>query len=443
MSEDKSAQKFIAKFLEWVFQNDSDHMVYRGLADESQKAESSLHRRLRGKSKSAPKEEFIRASEELVKQAQLQGYARDPAGDLKDLQLMGRLQHYGAATCLIDFTKNPHVALWFACLPSKQKDGGADGKVIAVDISKYDTVPSNRLGDSLRKLMKEDHPWKWKPESLGNRDITQHSEFIFGQPEVESSEEITIPAALKADILKELVKIDILEERLFSDLYGFAQINAHDRPYRHYSESADYYATLAAQEAESNDHQGAIHWYGVAIMRDSTNSNWFKKRGDTKKEWGEYKSAIDDYNRVLEINPQDASAYHNRGYAKDELGDYKGAIDDYDRALEINPQDASAYYNRGIAKGQLNDYKGAIADYDRALEINPQDADAYYNRGHAKDESGDYKGAIADYDRVLEITPQDADAYRNRAITKKKSGDKEGAAADFQKAEELEKLKKK
>ena len=434
----------VAEFIEWVGEIGGENMLYRGLADKSQKAEASLHRRLRGKSESAPKEEFIRASEELVKQAKLRGYARDPAGELKDLQLMGRLQHYGAATCLIDFTKNPQVALWFACLPSKQKGGGADGKVVAIDSSdtdEYKTVQLEHLKNyELEDFMKSGHLWKWKPESLDNRVIAQHSEFIFGESVVEPKpgNEIIIPFALKAEILRELAKNDISEEYLLSDFYGFAQINAHDRPYRYYSASADYYADLAAQAAESDDYQGAIHWYGVAIMKDSTNPDWFKKRGDAKYELSYYKSAIADYDRALAINPQYAIACYNRGNAKYELSDYKGAIADYDRALAINPQYADAYINRGVARRQLGDTKGAIADYDRALAINPQDADAYYNRGLAKRQLDDFSGSIADLDQAIGMAPQDALAYYNRGLAKRAQGDEKGATKDFRQAKKLD-----
>ena len=442
MDEDKSskAQKFIAGFMKWIADVGGDNMLYRGLADESQKAEASLHRRLRGKSQFAPKEEFIRASEELVKQAKLRGYARAPAGELKDLQLMGRLQHYGAATCLIDFTRNPLVALWFACLQPNQKGDSADGKVVAVDTTKYQTVQLEDLKNhTLGYFMKSGFLWKWKPENLDNRVIAQHSEFIFGKPVVEPKpgNEIIIPFALKAEILQELAKNDISEEYLLSDFYGFAQINAHDRPYRYYSEGADYYATFAAQAAESGDHQGAIHWYGVAIMKDSGNPDWFKKRGNAKDESGEYEDAIADYDQALKINPQDAVAYYNRGNAKGQLDDFKGAIDDYDRALEINPQDADAYINRGIAKRKSGNPKGAIDDYDRALEINPQDADAYYNRGFAKDELREYKSAIADYDRAIELAPQDAATYNNRGVAKERWRDKDGAEAAYNYADAI------
>ena len=441
-----SVAEFMAEFRGWVTKNGGENMLYRGLADKGQKAEASLHRRLRGKSEfDLPKTEFIQASEYLVGQAKLRGYARDPAGEWKDLQLMGRLQHYGAATCLIDFTRNPLVALWFACQPSNQEDDNAkesndaDGKVVAVDSSdpdKYKTVQLEHLDYSLEDFMTADNLWKWRPENLESRVIAQHSEFIFGDSVVLTDEHITIPFALKADILRELAKNDISEERLFPDFYGFAQINAHDRSYR-YRDSANNYASLAAQAAQSGDYQGAIHWYSVAIMKDPTNSSWFNNRGNAKYALSNHKGAIADYDRAIEINPQGANAYYNRGNANLNLGDYQSAIADYGRAIEITPQDADAYYNRGLTRIQSDDFSGAIADFDRAIEITPQDATAYNNRGNAKKRLGDLPGAITDYDRAIEINPQDAIAYNNRGNIKGQSGDLSGAITDYDRAIEI------
>ena len=49
---------------------------------------------------------------------------------LTDIQMLSVLQHQGAATMLLDFTENPLVALWFACVDKPE----SDGKVFAVDI---------------------------------------------------------------------------------------------------------------------------------------------------------------------------------------------------------------------------------------------------------------------------------------------------------------------
>ena len=47
---------------------------------------------------------------------------------------MAALQHNGAATCLIDFTTNFHVALWFACATTKTaKTAETNGRVFIVN----------------------------------------------------------------------------------------------------------------------------------------------------------------------------------------------------------------------------------------------------------------------------------------------------------------------
>ena len=465
----------VADLVKWVDTIDRD-MLYRGLTNKARKVSASICRRL---GVEVSKEEFIHASEGMVEQAKQRGYARDKVGELKDLQIMANLQHAGAATCLIDFTKNPMVALWFACQPSKDEDGKeADGKIIAVagKPPKYEIIGSDNLGLPLKELLSKDHLWRWWPENLNSRIVAQHSEFIFGERAISPDEYIAavIPADNKVAILRELVKYNISLEHLFPDFEGFARVNAHNRPYK-----PDYYASLAERAAQAGEYQRAIHWYDIAI-NDWNSSVWLNDRGNAKMlaghlqdaiadftaaiklnqeyakaysnrgianhKLGDYNSAIADFDRAIELNPQDAFAYYNRGNAKCDLGDYDNAIADYDRAIELNPQDATVYHNRGIAKGQLDDHKGAIADYDRAIKLNPQYADAYYNRGFAKetwcDKEGtkadyDYTDAIADYDRVIELNPQYTAAYVGRGNAKYELGNYDNAIADYDRAIEL------
>ena len=467
VGESENKIRSVADLVKWVGEIDRD-MLYRGLTNKAREVSASIYRRL---GMSASKEEFIHASEGMVEQARQRGYARDKAGELKDLQIMANLQHAGAATCLIDFTKSPLVALWFACHPSKDKNGKeADGKIIAVACKppKYKIIESDDLGLPLKEFLGKDHLWRWRPANLNSRIVAQHSEFIFGERAISPDEYVAavIPADNKAAILRELVKHNISSEHLFPDFEGFARFNAHNRPYK-----PDYYASLAERAAQSGEYQRAIDWYDIAV-KDWNSPVWLNERGNAKKiiddlsgaiadftaaiqldekyakayfnrgitknELGDYESAIADYDRAIELNPQYASAYYNRGNANHELGNYEGAIADYDWAIKLNPKNANTYYNRGTAKGQSDDLPGAIADFDRAIKLNPQYASAYNNRALATKKSGDLSGAIADYSRAIELNPQYALAYRNRAIAKKAQGDKEGASADFQLAKKLE-----
>ena len=174
----------------------------------------------------------------------------------------------------------------------------------------------------------------------------------------------------KGEISKELKeKFGITEERLFSDFTGFAQSNAHDRPYRDYS---------------------AEDYFYLGMM--------FRQRGDLEK-------AIEACDKALELNPQFAEANALRGAAKHILGDLVDAIADFDKALELAPNDMRVYRNRGIAKRLSGDHQGAIADFDNAIELAPEYARAYRHRGRAKRALGNEMGAQADFAKAQELDP--------------------------------------
>ena len=233
----------------------------------------------------------------------------------------------------------------------------------------------------VKEFLNQGKLWKWEPSGLNNRIVAQQSVFVFGEGRIEEShyEVITIAAASKKDIIETLERsLGINEQKLFNDLAGFAQINAHGQPYDRLSAEDFFYLGKA-----------------------------FHQRG-------EYQQAIERYDRAIELNPQEAGAYNNRGIIKG----HHGAIADFSNAIELNPQFAMAYNNRGIAKCALGDHQGAIADCSKAIELDPQEAGAYINRGNAKKASGDLQGAIADYNRAIELNPQSAMAYNNRGIAK-------------------------
>ncbi len=51
----------------------------------------------------------------LLSPAREHGFGVENGREVSDLQLLAKLQHFGAATGLLDFTWNPLAALWFAC----------------------------------------------------------------------------------------------------------------------------------------------------------------------------------------------------------------------------------------------------------------------------------------------------------------------------------------
>ena len=403
-------------------------MLFRGLSKESylggerggkRLIYSSLCRRLGGgadeDSVEVPEELFIAESTRLLSDAKMQWHHRRDGKELQDLELTAELQHYEAATCLIDFTRNPLLALWFACGGfSSSKNGDKEGAIVAFEAgepSECKTIDSGDIEKSIDELLQPEggikKPYVWNPSQGQNTRITaQQSAFVFGRTAIEIAPSHVCYVGDKENILKKLSACGITKKSLFSgDFDGFARIlNSVLSP------KADYYRIAREKQAngEESDQRLAVLYYDKVL----------------------YDKALKKSKRI--------SVYHYRGLAKLSLRDYRGAIADFDRVIEINPQHAGAYSNRGLAYYRWNNYKTAIADYDRAIEINPQHAIAHSNRGLAYYKLNNYKTAIADYDRAIEINRQYANAYYNRGLAKRAQGDETGATEDFQKAEKLD-----
>ena len=95
-----------------------------------------------------------------MKKARSLGHDQRDGKQLPDLELLAELQYFGAATCLIDFTRSALVALWFACQQGSQRE--ANGKVFAV---RHDDMV--RLKTVNPELIKEDIDYFLKPDENG------------------------------------------------------------------------------------------------------------------------------------------------------------------------------------------------------------------------------------------------------------------------------------
>ena len=457
--------------MDWLKQVQGPFVLYRGLADADWEVESSGYRRIRPKSGEAPPSVFHNYIERLLNRASLQGFRERGGTQRSDLELLAELQHNGAASCLIDFTENALVALWFACREKPEQTG----KVVAMateETEDFSIVTYDDLKKSIKDYLNKGKLWKWKPSDLNNRIVAQGSVFVFGEGKIEKRhyEEIRVNANSKGRIREELKeKFGITEEQLFSDFTGFALSNAHDRPY---SYTAEDYFYLGLTFAQRRVFEKAIEAYGQAIELDPQNMEAYRNRGIAKRFSEDFSGAITDFDQAITLNPQSSEAYagrgitkyvsgdhqgaiadltqaidfnlevatvyNHRGLAKYYSDDYPGAITDFDKAIELNPQYVWAFNNRGLARYYSVDYPGAITDFDKAIELNPQYVTAYNNRGLAKLASGDLSGAIADFDKAIGIDSEYANAYTNRGLTKRALGDDAGAAADFAKAQELD-----
>ena len=466
--------KTVEKFIAWTKELPGGMILYRGLADADWEVESSAYRRIRNSENfsSVPAATFQNYIDQMLDDASLQGFRERQDRSLSDLELLAELQHYGAATCLIDFTSSALIALFFAC----QEETGKAGKVVAMatdDIRAFSTISYGDLKRPVKEFLNQGRLWKWEPSGQNNRIVAQQSVFIFGEGRIEKSQykEITIAAANKKVIIETLEKsFGIRGQQLFNDLAGFARINGHDQPYdKLLSEDyvvlsiafhqrgeheqaleswtraielapqrADLYNSRGASKSILRDHLGAIADFDKAIKLDPQLAVAFNNRGAAKKESNDIPGAIDDYNRAIDLDPQYPEVFSNRGKAKRELGLLHEALSDFDTAIELSPEAAVAYSTRAAIKGDLHDYPGAVADCDIAIELNPSIENAYYIRGAAKHMQGDHQAAIADCNKAIELNPYCAIAYYYRGMARHRLNDKEGAFSDFDRSIEYD-----
>ena len=429
--------------------------AYRGQENADWKVESGALRRIKEKTNllvkktNLSKEDFISYHEKvLLEPARMDRYGVEDSRELSDLELLAKLQHYGAATCLIDFTRNFFVAMWFACQHHKEKDGkifilntGDEKNFLSLEgedlEKKVRPILTFQIRDEIASskettILSGPQPswWHWSPQGLVQRILKQDSLFIFGQPKIEGAllQEIKISHGDKYKILKEIERlVGITERALFKDLPGFATIHGHNKFLPPGYGNAEYYLRKGNEALQREDFEGAVADYNETIKHNPDYVEAYNNRGSAKSNLGDLNGAIADLDRAIELKPDSAVAYYNRGDVKSNLGDHRGAIADYDRAIELNPDFTEAYNNRGKVKSDSGDPSGAMVDYDRAIELNPDFAGAYFNRGIVNRSLGHHSEAIEDYNRAIELNPDDAKAYSNRGNVKADLGYRMGA----------------
>ena len=223
--------------MRWVAQYNDGEYLFRGVSTASYEIGASTYRRL-PRADRRP-ETLLQINQEIIEEARLLGHDEKNGQQLADLALLAELQHFGAATCLIDFTRNSLVALWFAC-QQRKKGKPANGKVVAVRSDGPAPIEKLRaqhlekeIGHFFTSDAQEEYPvYQWQPKQQNNRILAQQSVFLFGSSEIEIAGQCVIINAAKPALLTALEKAaGMTEASLFPDFDGFASLRAQNKPY--------------------------------------------------------------------------------------------------------------------------------------------------------------------------------------------------------------------
>ena len=473
--------KTLSEFLEWAEQFSDGQYLFRGVPKKSYKIEAGACRRLPKADRYNPAK-LLKINQELIDKARLLGHDQLSGDRLSDLALLAELQHFRAATCLIDFTRNALIALWFACeqistKESENKVEETDGKVYAVridDPARFKTITSELLEKDINDFFVDDengrYPlYQWQPKRQNNRIIAQQSVFIFGGAKIEPDGECIIDRNGKQDLLRILDKlVGITDATIYPDSDGFARLHVHNNP--DFEPDPQGYLQRGIEAHQKSEREEAITYYTIVISpppHDATQlpdndilSLAHHHRGTAYMSENPKESAVDlaisDFTEAIRLKTEViasvtensagvrrlkkdlARVYVSLGTARYwKKGESENAIRDYSEAIELDPKYADAYNYRGISYLSNGDVDNAIADYTKAIELDPEYADAYKDRAIAHFGNSDFDNAITDYTKAIQLDPDDTNIYNYRGLTHFENSRPDKAIDDFNRAIQL------
>lgn len=457
----------VQEFVSQIEDCKGSSFIYRGLADIDWNIASYAYRLA-----SLLELSVLRYLESKLDETKMRGFNYENGREHSDLEILARIQHQQSATCLMDFTYNPLIALWFACKYEVEKDA----KVIAIDsqstipipVKKYrNTVSVTKLENdktkfvsvvdkasstdlsklsfkelhtNINKLFQLNKLWKWQPSHLSERITAQSSIFIFSNEDLtkidtENVKVIRISNTAKIKICKELKEnYGIDRKTIFPDFEGYYNQEL-SKEENTTAELVQQYINSGIDNHQLGNYHEAIQNYTTAIeLNLGETSAGFNKRGCAYMALNQVEEAIQDFTKAINDNLEDELAYFNRGNAFMVLSRHKEALNDYSNAIKYNKNEALYYSSRGNAYLRLRFFKNAINDYEVAIKQNSNDPAVFCNLGNARTEFGQTDQALKDLQMAINLVPEYSAAFMNIGNVHAKLKKHEEAIQNYDKA---------
>lgn len=270
---------------------------------------------------------YVDALEEMIRKAKNM-YPSKYTSEMNDLDILADIQHYGGATCLVDFSKNVLTAIWFACNSVPTSNGFLYCYNVMKDMIINDAITHIRPKDENRKISSliaqtyketnvcSDTETKfclWEPSKKNNRIFRQDSVFLFGIEKFKVNKHaidvIGIKAEWKLPILSAMKALfNISGSTIFSDYFGFANNMNKTNPYKKMRDSV------------------YVRGYMSMIKGDYNSALDFLKLSETR-------SCSWDDMRKLELHFSLGVCYKNLSRQDEQIHYVENAILEYDNVI--------------------------------------------------------------------------------------------------------------
>ncbi|WP_162246149.1 FRG domain-containing protein [Sanguibacter sp. Leaf3] len=177
--------------------------LWRGQADHTHGIEPSVHTRVRKSTFDQTEETVKSATANLLLHARTAHLDRQSETLLPDLALLAHLQHYGAATPLLDVSTDPLIALWMVAFADKEQPNKFDDRagslfgilkpprerwIKPLDPRSYGGPQGQNISDSLGNAV-----WWYEAPDVTERLRIQRGSFLIGPLANADNSDSTLP----------------------------------------------------------------------------------------------------------------------------------------------------------------------------------------------------------------------------------------------------------
>lgn len=148
----------------------------------------------------------------------------------------------------------------------------------------------------------------------------------------------------------------------------------------------------------------AVVEFTKALKIDSTLSDAWKRRGQTRAARGQHSAALSDLTKALEYG-SDSDVYIQRGLVFKQMNNFRTALAEFRSAEKAGAVTANLLNYIGMCEGQLGNISASISAHRASIAMDPLFKEAIINCAQMHKEAGDVPEALRYFQQAHDLQP--------------------------------------